>query len=306
MRRLLALMVAAALGLVFAGPVLAAEPAGLNGRVMVVAGGDVSVPAGEEAELVVVADGHADVAGSVRTLVVVNGSATTAADARLDSITVVNSTLDLVAGTIVAGDISQLNSTINGADGATVEGSITDLTGDAAAFSLFLGFASIVLWLGFGLATILVGLVVAALAASQMRRATSYLSRKPGTTFLTGLLAAVALPIVAVLALLTVIGIPTGFALLVVVWPAAAFVGYLVAAFWIGEWLVNRGRATPPEHPYLAAVLGIVIVIVLGVVPLVTTVVSIFGLGGVILAAWATARGAAAPTQAPTPGWNPT
>jgi hypothetical protein len=306
MRRLLPLLAALALALAIAGPVLAADEDALSGRVIFVAGGDIAVPAGEEATLVVIAQGHADVAGTVETLVVLDGSATTAGDALLGSVTVINSTLELASGTTVSGDVSQLNSTIDRADGVVIGGSVTDLAAGAAAFGLFLGFASLVLWVGFGVATLLVGLVVAALAARQVRRTTAYMGSQPGTTFLVGLLAAIVVPLIAVLAFLTIVGIPTGFALLVVVWPAAGFAGYLVAAIWIGEWLVNRGRAAPPERPYLAAVVGIVIVTILGFVPLLTTILSVFGLGAVVRAAWSTARGVAAPAQAQTPDWSPT
>jgi hypothetical protein len=306
MRRLVALLTTLTLVLgVAAAPALAADGDDITGRVMLVAGGDVTVAAGEEAAVVIVAQGHADVAGTVGTLVVLDGTAATSEDARLDSVVLVNGTLDLSAGTTVTRDVAQLNSTVNRAEDATIEGSVTDLAADAAAFGVFVGFASLMLWLGFGVATILVGLVAAALAARQVRAATAYISRQPGTTFLAGLLAAIALPVVAVLALLTVVGIPTGFALLFVVWPAVGFVGYLVAAIWIGEWLVNRGGATPPERPYLASVIGILVVTVLGFVPLITLIVSMFGLGAVVRAAWATVRGATTRADARGPGWIP-
>jgi hypothetical protein len=305
MRRLLTLLVPLALVLGVTGPVLAADGDAIAGRVMLVAGGDVTVAAGEEADVVLVAQGHADVAGTVGTLLVLDGSAATSGNARLSSVVLINSSIDLAPTAVVTGDVAQLNSTVNRADGATIEGSVTDLAADAAAFGVFVGFASLMLWLGFGVATILVGLVAAALAARQVRAATAYISRQPGTTLLAGLVAAIALPVVAVLALLTVVGIPTGFALLFVVWPAVGFVGYLVAAIWIGEWLVNRGRATIPERPYLASVVGILLVTVLGFVPLITTIVSIFGLGAVVRAAWATARGATTRAEARGPGWIP-
>jgi len=91
-----------------------------------------------------------------------------------------------------------------------------------------------------------------------------------------------------------VIGIPTGIGLLVVIWPAVAFIGYVVAAIWLGEWLLSRrAGATPAERPYRAAVIGLLVAFVIGFVPTATAVLSIFGLGAVVLVAGRTMHGGA-------------
>ena len=96
--------------------------------------------------------------------------------------------------------------------------------------------------------------------------------------------------------IVTVIGVPAGIGLLMVVWPMVAFVGYIVAAIWIGEWLLNRREgAVPAERPYAAATVGLLVAFVIGLVPLVTAIVSIFGIGAVVLAAWRTLRSPGAP-----------
>jgi hypothetical protein len=161
-----------------------------------------------------------------------------------------------------------------------------------------------VLWIGFGVATLLVGLLAAGLAARQIRSATTLISRETGRTVVAGLVAMIAPPFVAVLLMLTIIGIPAGIGLLVVLWPAVAVVGYLVAAIWLGEWILNRrSNAAPAERPYAAVVVGLVAGFVLGLVPLVTAVLSILGLGAVVLTAYRTLHGprTAAPVVAPLP-----
>ena len=60
------------------------------------------------------------------------------------------------------------------------------------------------------------------------------ITKQPGETLLFGLAGLFVIPIVAILAMITVIGAPLGLAILLMVWPAAAFAGYLVAAIWIG------------------------------------------------------------------------
>ena len=139
---------------------------------------------------------------------------------------------------------------------------------------------------------------MAGLAARQTRSATTLIRQEPGKTFLVGLLAVVVPPILAVLAMATIVGIPAGLGLLIVVWPLVAFIGYVVAAIWLGEWLLGRREgAVPAERPYAAATVGLIVAFVIGLIPLVTAVLSIFGLGAVVLAAWRTLRGTPTITQ---------
>ena len=63
--------------------------------------------------------------------------------------------------------------------------------------------------------------------------------------------------------------------------------------------------AVRAERPYAAATVGLLVAFVIGLVPLVTAILSIFGLGAVVLAAWRTLRGGGAVQplvqQAPVP-----
>jgi hypothetical protein len=302
MRALLAIVAAVVLVLGLAGTVAADESLEHTGRFVFVAGGDVEVAADEQADAVIVIGGDATVAGTVNALVVVNGTATLTG-ATLESLTVVGGTAELDAGTTVTGDVYHLNSTIDAAEGAAIGGDVRDVTTDVGAFAIFLGAAAIILWIGFAIAMIVAGLLFAGLAARQVRTATALISQSPGMTFLAGLLAVVVPPIVAILALATIVGIPAGLGLLFVIWPALAFVGYLVASIWLGEWLLYRNRPEHerPERPYLAVVVGLAVAFVIGLVPLVTPVISLFGLGAVVRAAWRTLRSRPAPVAPAIP-----
>src|SRR5690606_19844391 len=112
---------------------------------------------------------------------------------------------------------------------------------------------------------------------------------------------------VAALLIATVVGIPSGVGLLVVLWPAVAFIGYIVAAIWLGEWLLGRRdpTAAPAERPYLAAVVGLVVGFVIGLIPIAAAILSILGLGAVLLAAWRTLRGDATRPAASVPQPSP-
>lgn len=295
MKKVLAVLAALCMALAATGITYAADGFEESGRVLIAFGGDIEVAAGEQADAVVVISGDAQISGTVTTLIVADGTASTTSGAELESITVFNGTADLASGTIVRGDVNRFNSTINRADGVEVGGAERDLTSDVASFGLFLGAAAILLWIGFAVATILVGLLVAGLAARQVRLATGLISREPGRTFLVGLLAILVPPILAVIAFVTIIGIPASLGLLFVLWPFTAFIGYMVAAIWLGEWLLGRGNRTPAERPYLASIVGLAVAFVLGFIPLITAVISIFGLGAVVLAAWRTLRHRSAP-----------
>jgi hypothetical protein len=106
-----------------------------------------------------------------------------------------------------------------------------------------------------------------------------------------GIAGMVGLPLLGFLLVLTVIGAPTGFGLLFVLLPALAFLGWIVAAIWIGDWLVAGTRGSrEPGHPYLAAVIGVIVLTLVGIIPLVTAIATLFGFGGLLLAAWRSLR----------------
>jgi hypothetical protein len=304
MKRLLLFSSLLAAVLFIAAPAMAAGPdLPHNGRVLISIQGDVTLPAGEQAEAVVVVSGNALILGSANTVTVINGTATLDR-AVVDTLTVVDGRAVLQAGTQVSGDIVQLNSTVERADGVVVGGSIRSLAENMAGFFLFLGIAAIALWIGFALTMLLAGLALAALAARQVRSAEAIISHEPVKAFFVGLAMVVLPPLLIVLMAITIVGLPLALSTLFVVWPTLAFIGYLVAAIWLGEWILRAGgRKQVTERPYLAALVGLLVGAVVGLIPLVSAIISIFGLGAVTVAGWRTlvGSGAARPTFQPNP-----
>jgi hypothetical protein len=89
----------------------------------------------------------------------------------------------------------------------------------------------------------------------------------------------------------TVIGAPLAFGIAFGLWPLAAFLGYLVAGIAIGDWIVGRlSPSVTRQRPYLAAVVGLVVLEVVGILPFVSAVATLFGYGAVLLLAWRTLR----------------
>ena len=189
------------------------------------------------------------------------------------------------------GDVSQVNGTIV-QSGGTIAGETRDLAVGFATLGMFVGAIALVVWVGLGVATLVLALLLATFAGQQIRKTTYLIGREPGVVILLGVGSLVVIPIVAVLAMATVIGIPAGLGILLIAWPALAFVGYLVGSIRIGEWLLSRRAGhVPAQRPHVDALVGLVVAFVLGIVPFVTAIISIVGTGAVIRAAWYTWRG---------------
>lgn len=279
-----------------------------SGRVLISAGGDITLPAGDETDALIVISGTATVEGTANLVLVVDGTATVRG-ATLENLVVIRGNASLDGATTVLKDVRTLDASVTQAPGTQVGGTVAGLETDVVGFAWFLAAAAIIFWIGTAIVTLIVALLLAAMAAKQIRAATSLISHEPGKTALIGFLSLFVIPILAVLLMVTIVGIPAGIALLLFVWPVLAFIGYLVAAIWIGEFLVGRSSpGTERQRPYLAAVVGVVVAGILGFIPLLTFIISLFGLGAVILAGWRVFRGGAAPapvraqTSVPLPG----
>jgi hypothetical protein len=291
MRRFFAIAASVAILLALCAPaVLAAEPAAADGSLIVSVNGSLDVPADQHLDAVVVIDGTARIGGTVDTVVVAGGSATLTG-ATVGTVVVLDGTVDLAAGTTVTGDVRTLRGAVTQESGAVVQGSVTALDGDLAAFALLMIPVFIVLVLGLGIAGIVAALLVAAFGARQVRDVEALISGRPGHVLVAGIAGMVLLPLLAILLLATVIGAPIGFGLLFVLLPALAFLGWLVAAIWIGDWLVAGTRGSrEPGNPYLAAVIGVIVLALVGIVPFVTAIATLFGFGALLLAAWRVLR----------------
>lgn len=270
-----------------------------TGRVLIVAGGDITVPQGEQADLLIVAAGDASVSGTVNALVMIDGTATLTG-ATVGTVVVVSGTVDVGPGTVVLNDVAEARGTVV-SSGGEIMGSTRELATGIAVFGVFAGIVALIVWVGVGVSALVAALVLSSLAGQQLRKAAWLVGHEPVPSILLGLASIVVIPLVAVLAMVTVIGIPTGLGILLVMWPALAFLGYLVGAIWIGEWLLSRRAGhVPAERPHMAAVVGLIVAFVLGLIPLLSAIISIVGTGAVILALWLTWRGrrpAGAPIQ---------
>jgi hypothetical protein len=310
MRRIVTIAAAMLIVMLLLVPVaLASDAMPHSGRVLISTQGDITIPANEQADFVMVVTGTATIAGEVNSIVVVNGSANLTG-ARTETVVAINSPVNLVDGTVVLGDVLTFDSVVHQAGGAEVVGEVKDMKASFIALGAALAPAMILLWVGFGLAVIAAGLLLAGIAGRQVRAAETLISHEPVLTLATGIVGMVLIPLAAFLLIATLIGAALGIGILIALWPLVAFVGYLVAGIWIGDWILEQRRpAVSRERPYLAAVVGLLILQALSLFPvlgIVSALVSLFGFGAVVLLAWRTLRAGggthvsvAGPTPAP-------
>jgi hypothetical protein len=289
--RPLAMLLGVVVALFMLAPLaFAAEEMAHSGRVLISTGGDVTLPAGEQADVVLVASGTAHIAGDANTVVIIDGAADLTG-ATVETIVVVRGDVVVDGSSTVLGDVMTLDATTTIDPAAAIGGRIRDLAPDIAGIGFVLGPALVLLYVGFALASIAAAVLLAGLAARQVRRAEMLIRREPVLTAGVGILGLVVPILLLVVLTATIIGAPLAFGIAFGLWPLAAFLGYLVAGIAIGDWILGRlSPAVTRERPYLAAVVGLVTLEVIGIVPLVSAIATLFGYGAVLLLAWRTLR----------------
>lgn len=262
------------------------------------ANGDVTVATGEEMGAVIVANGNAIVDGAITdTLWVISGDATVTGEVDGD-IVVIDGTLHLAPGATVD-NVTLIRSTLDRAADATITGELTEQD-NLVSFGWAGAVFSIAMWLGVTVVLILAALLYAYAGGRQLTGTGELMRERWGASIVTGLALFVGLPILAVMAFFTIIGIPLGLAILLVVMPALWVLGYLVAGTWLGRMLTSAlGRVDRPERPLLAAALGVLVFQLVGLVPALGPMLTI--LAGVIGAGALVYRIAGRPTVAARP-----
>lgn len=300
--RPMAILMGLVIGMFLLAPLaVAAEEMPHSGRILISTEGDITLPAGEQADLVLVTNGTAHIAGEANTVVVIDGVADLTG-ATAETVVIIRGQAALDGSSSVLGDIMTFDATVSADPAASIGGRIRDLAPDIAGIGFVLGSALVVLYLGFALAAIAAALLLAGLAARQVRSAEALIRREPLLTAGVGLLGMLVPIVFLVFLTVTVIGAPLAFGIAFGLWPLAAFIGYLVAGIAIGDWIVGRmSPGVTRERPYLAAVVGLVVLEVVGILPVVSAIATLFGYGAVLLLAWRTLRGEPAESSTAVP-----
>jgi secretin/TonB-like protein len=241
--------------------------------------GDVTIGPGERARDVVVFGGLARLEpGATATQVtVILGSADIGPGATVDhEVVAIGGDIHVAPGAHVGGDAVSIGGKIVIDEGAEVEGQQTaidvpglgGLLSMAGARSGVGGHTQSVAWrIGRALIQFIVffglGLLLFLLFPRRVEAVTGSLRNAPGKAVLTGILGTLALPIAALLLVVTVIGIPF-VAVLVMAVVAATVMGYTALALWFGRALPFRFEK---GAPILQLAIGTVVLVAIAQVP---------------------------------------
>ena len=232
---------------------------------------DALVQEGETVDNLVVISGNAVIEGTVTgSLLVIDGNATVSGTVGED-VTVISGNVNLTDGANVD-NVHSIRGDVEQAEGATVTGNVEE--SDLSGFWAFLGVFSVLLWLGVTVALIVAGIMFALIGGRQLTGAATLMTTDAVKAIIGAVFLVVALPILAALIMVTVIGLPLGLGILLFVMPVVFFLGYLVAATRLGLVLTGAINREPGGRPLLAAVLGVLVLQVVLLIPF---------LGGVIV-----------------------
>ena len=263
---------------------------------IVITGGAV-VPVGQTAGDVIAFDGPVRIAGHA-TGDVIAVSGPVRITGRVDGdVAAVSDRAFLAPTARVGGDLLYGDERPVVAQGARVDGSIKDKNWADTLSSPGWGLAgSLAWWLAVTVSTFVVGALLLLLAPRMLAAAERSARRHLWPAVGWGVLVAIAVPLVAVLALVTLVGIPLGVALLL------ALVPVMLVAYVTFAWILGRRMLKPHVSPWLALLAGWGVLRVLALIPvvgfLVGLVATVIGLGALVVALWH-ARRPEAPVSAP-------
>lgn len=257
-------------------PAGAVGPTGGDEGAIVVIAGDVAVQRGKTVDGVFVVHGDVRIAGRVDgSVTVLSGDAVVSGTIRGDLFTI-SGTAHVLPTALVTGDVRYADNHPDVSTDARVLGDVEKQTwpdlGGAVAWAA--GFA---LWLAITLSAAALGalLLLAAPRAADAIEASSH-GRK-GPLIAIGVAAAIALPAGALLAAVTLVGIPLAVLVLLALLPIGV-VGYLASA-----WALGRRVVKPPRARTVSFLAGLGILRLLALVPvlglLVGLAAAVYGLG---------------------------
>jgi hypothetical protein len=264
---------------------------------VVVLNGGVQIAPDEVVGDVVVVNGPVTVEGTVAgDLFVVNGE--TLIDGVVENdVVVVKGPVVVNAGARIGGDLITGTGETTVSPDATIEGERRKVD-----FDFLFGRAAIVgallVWLAVAVSALVLGILFLALAPRAAEAIVAAGQTSPGPVIGWGFAAFFGIPVVAGLAIATVVGIPLGLGMLLAMGLLYPFAG-VMSAYALGRRLVK-----PPSSRYASFLLGWAILAGISIIPFLGGVIwfaaVVYGLGSITVAVWRARKGAS-----PTPETAP-
>ncbi len=255
-----ALLALLALFVAPAGALAAGADGDHEDAAIVVVSGDVSVPRGDTVEGVYVASGDVTIDGHVTgDVAVLSGDVTVAGTIDGDLFTA-SGTARLERTAEVGGDVSYADEHPEVSLDARVHGDVEkqdwpDLGGIVPWIGGFL------VWLALTVSLAILGALLILVAPRAADAIYARSRERVGPTIAIGIAIAVALPVIAFLAAITILGLPLAIGVVLALLPLGA-VAYVVSA-----WALGRRLLAPPRERVLSFLVGLAILRVAALVP---------------------------------------
>ncbi len=267
---------------------------GQASEAFVVLSGPADVPQGRLVGDLVVFHGSSSVDGTVNGSLTAFDAPITISGRVLGDVVVFNGRVELASGANVTGDVVSQDAPIV-ASGATIGGTTrrvqTNVNWDGFGWAGWLAW-----WLAVSVSTLLLGLALLWLIGRGASRIADAGRTGIGPAIGWGLLAFFGLPILAILALVTLVGIPLGLGVL------AALALIYTLGYTATAWIIGRRILRPGTSWVVAFLLGWGILRVLALIPIVSGLIwfaaAVFGLGALTVTIWrarSTSQAAPAP-----------
>jgi len=271
-----------------------------SGDAVVVVRGDVNVPRGEVVDGVFVVSGDVQIAGrSTGDVVVFAGDATVSGRIEGDLL-IASGQARLLPRAHVDGDVRYGDERPIVAGRAIVGGDVSEE--DWNDWSGFLPFFGILFWLAVGASAALLGVLLLLIAPRAADALEQRSRERIGPVIAIGIAIAICLPVAAVIAAITLVGLPLAFAIFLALVPLWA-VAYVCAA-----WALGRRLVKPPRGRILAFLAGLGILRAIALIPILGGLAGlaavVFGLG-LIGAAIGAAREPRPAKLSPPPAQSP-
>ncbi len=262
-----------------AAPAWAAD--GGKNEPQIVLTGQAVVSAGQTVGDVVIFNGPATIDGTVRGSVTsFNGDVSISGTVTGD-VTSFNGDVTVASGARIGGDlVTQTAPSV--ASGATMEGDRRRVNTDVI-FGRFTWISRFAVWVAVSVSILVLGVLLLLFAPRAAEAVAAAAVQRIGSSIGWGLGLFFGIPIVAVIALVTIVGIPFGLGMFLALAPLYAL-GYTASCFALGRALIK-----PPRTRYLAFLAGWAIVRVASLIPFISGLVwflaVVYGLGILAVAA---------------------
>jgi hypothetical protein len=260
--------------------------------------GTVRVPRGEHADRIVIADGRVEISGHVDGVVLaIHAPVHIARTAVIDgNVISLSKRVTVARGAILNHDLIYADEKPTVPKGAMVYGDVRRIDGGDVSLPFGAFVLHLAIWLAFTLSSLALGLAMVWLAPRALEAAYGTARERAGPAIAWGLGLFLGLPLVAVAAVATLVGIPLGLLMLMALLPLYAL-GYVAAGYVLGRAIVpGRGRVA-------AFLMGWAILRVIAFVPglgvLAWIGATVFGLGILTVTLWRARRPG---MQSPEPG----